>query len=147
MKATDSVARVSRVDFELARFETNGDCCRVQGRWSGVRGRRFLRPALIADVDGQSIRLLADLADKPWTAEDGEPWQAAFPYTLERGQLQEAELTVAPDVTITLPVPQRAAGAAKKKSSSRRADATPQPGLRRASGRSRATTARSAGST
>ena len=137
MKAPESVERVSRVEFQLARFEVIGDRCRVHGRWSGVRGRRFMRPALTAVVDGQSIRLLADLADKPWTAEDGEPWQAAFPYTLERGQLQEAELTVAPDVTITLPAPQRAAGAAKKKSSSRRADATPQPGLRRASGRSR----------
>jgi hypothetical protein len=137
MKAPDSVARVSRAEFELARFEVIGDCCRVHGRWFGVRGRRFMRPALTAVVEGKSIRLLADLADKPWTAEDGEPWQATFPYALERGQLQEAELTVAPDVTITLPAPQRPPGAAKKKSSSRRADATSQPGLRQADGRSR----------
>jgi hypothetical protein len=89
-----------------------------------------MRPALTADVDGRSIRLLGDLADKPWTAEDGEPWQATFPYAVERAQLQGAELTVAPDVTITLPAPQRPAGAARKRSSSRRADAAPQPGLR-----------------
>ena len=132
MTAPDSDARVSRVEFELARFEVIGDCCQVQGRWLGVRGRRFLRPALNAVVDGQSIRLLADLADKPWTAEDGEPWQATFPYTLEGAELQEAELTVAQDVTIALPAPRRPAGAAKKKSSSRRADKTSQPGRRRA---------------
>jgi len=138
MNAPDSVARVSRVEFELARFEVMGDRCQVQGRWSGVRGRRFMRPALTAVVDGRLVRLLADLADKPWTAEDGQPWQATFPYTLERAELQEAELTVAPDVTITLPAPQRPArAAARKKSSSRRADAAPQPGLRRAGGGSR----------
>jgi uncharacterized protein (DUF3084 family) len=83
-------------------------------------------------VDGQSIRLLADLADKPWAAEEGEPWQAAFPCTLEPAQLHEAELTVAPDVTIMLPVPQQPAIAASKSSSLRRADAARQPGLRRA---------------
>jgi hypothetical protein len=137
MKAPDSVTRISRVEFELARFEVVGDCCQVQGRWFGVRGRRLMRPALTAEVDGRSIRLLADLADKPWTAEDGEPWQARFPYTLERAELQEAELTVAPDVTITLPAPQRRAGGASKKASSRRADAPLRPGVRPAGGRSR----------
>ncbi len=137
MNAPDSVARVSRVEFQLARFEVIGDRCQVQGRWFGVRGRRFMRPALTAEVDGESIRLLADLADKPWTAEDGEPWQATFLFTLERAQFQEAELTVAPDVTITLPALQRPAGAARNKSSSRRADATPRPGFRPAAGGSR----------
>lgn len=137
MKAPDSVARVSRVEFQLVRFEVIDDRCQVQGRWFGVRGRRFMRPALTADVDGQSIRLLADLADKPWTAEDGEPWQATFPFIVERAQFHEAELTVAPDVTITLPAPQRAAGAARNKSSSRRADAIPRPGSRPPAGGSR----------
>ena len=137
MKTPDSVARVSRVEFELARFEVMGDCCQVQGRWFGVRGRRFMRPALTAVVDGHSIRLLADLADKPWTAEDGELWQAMFPFSLERSQLQEAELTVAPDVTITLPAPKPLAGAARKKSSSGRVDTAPEAGRRRAGGGSR----------
>jgi hypothetical protein len=95
-----------------------------------------MRPALTAVVDGHSIRLLADLSDKPWTAEDGELWQATFPFSLERSQLQEAELTVAPDVTTTLPSPQPRAGAAKKKSSSGRVDAAPQARRRRAGGRS-----------
>jgi hypothetical protein len=137
MKAPDSVARVGGIEFELARFEVIGDCCQVQGRWFGVRGRRFMRPAVTAVVDGRSIRLLADLADKPWTAEDGEPWQATFPYTFEQARLQGAELTVAPDVTITLPAPQRPRGTSRKKSSSQRADPAPPRGLRRAGGGSR----------
>ncbi len=50
----------------------------VAGRWFGVRGRRFVRPALtISRKDGE-LRALADLEDKPWAAEDGEVWQAAF---------------------------------------------------------------------
>src|SRR4030088_2171316 len=122
MKAPASLVQVGRVGFELARFEVVGDCCTVQGRWFGVRGRRFMRPALTVVVDGQSIRLLADLADKPWVAEDGEPWKATFPYTLERAQLHDVELTVAPDVTITLPAPARPAISARKKSSSPTAD-------------------------
>jgi hypothetical protein len=137
MKAPDSVARFSRVEFELARFEVMGDCCKVQGRWFGVRGRRFMRPALTAIADDHSIRLLADLSDKPWTAEDGELWQATFPFSLERSQLQEAELTVAPDVTIPLPAPQPPAGAARKKSSPGRVDAAPRTARQRAGGGSR----------
>jgi hypothetical protein len=125
MKVPDSVARISRAQFQLARFEVVGDRCQVQGRWFGVRGRRFMRPTLTAVVDGQPVRLLADLADKPWTAEDGELWQATFPFGLERAQFREAELTVAPDVTITLPDPQSPAGSARHKASSRRAGAAP----------------------
>jgi hypothetical protein len=89
-----------------------------------------MRPALTVVVDGRPVRLLADLADKPWAAEDGEPWKATFPYTIKRGQSAEAELTVAPDVTITLPEPERRGGAARKKSSSRRAHPSRQSGVR-----------------
>jgi chromosome segregation ATPase len=87
-------------------------------------------------VDGRPIRLLADLADKPWAAEDGEPWKATFPYTIDRAQPREAELTVAPDVTITLPAPERLVAAASKKSASSGARASRQPGLRQAGSRS-----------
>ena len=101
------VSEVGRVGFELDRFElVGGEACEVQGRWFGVRGRRFMRPALTVVVDGQPTRLLADLAHKPWAAEDGEPWQAVFPCPRSGGDLEEAELTVAPDVTIALPAPQ-----------------------------------------
>jgi hypothetical protein len=134
MKSPGSVAQVGRVAFELSRFEVVGDCCQVEGRWFGVRGRRFMRPALTLLVDGQPIRLLADLADKPWAAEDGETWKATFPYTIERPAPREAELTVAPDLTITLPVPERLGVAARGKSASRRGDGSRERGHRRAAG-------------
>jgi hypothetical protein len=79
----------------------------VHGRWYGVRGHRFVRPALIvSDGDGAERRLLAELDDKPWVAEDGESWRAAF--TVESGQqLDDAdglELSVAPNINIALRV-------------------------------------------
>jgi hypothetical protein len=131
MKSPGSVARVGRVAFELSRLEVVGDRCQVEGQWFGVRGRRFMRPALTVVVDGQPIRLLADLADKPWAAEDGEPWKATFPCAIARAEGGEAELTVAPDITIRLPAPQRRVAAAKETSASRRGAASRQPGARR----------------
>jgi hypothetical protein len=114
-QASKPVARVGGIAFELERFElADGDRCELRGRWFGVRGRRFMRPALTVLVDGQSTRLLADLAGKPWAAEDGVPWHATFPFAL-RGELGEAELTVAPDITVALPLAagQISAGKAK----------------------------------
>jgi hypothetical protein len=134
MKAPGSVVPARGVAFQLAGFEVVGDCLQVQGRWFGVRGRRFMRPALTAVVDGKQVRMLADLVDKPWPAEDGELWKAAFPYAVERAQLRETELTVAPDVTVTLPAPRRPAAAPRKRSSSRRSDPPRRAGGRRGSG-------------
>jgi hypothetical protein len=131
MKSPGSVVQVGRVAFELSRFELARDCCQVEGRWFGVRGRRFMRPALTVDVDGQPVRLLADLADKPWAAEDGEPWKATFPYTIEPAHARDAELTVAPDLTITLPAPKRLAPGAEEKSAARPTDGPRRRGLRR----------------
>ena len=122
--------RLAGIAFEVSRLEIVGERCQVEGQWFGVRGRRFMRPALTVVVDGKSIRLLADLADKPWAPEDGGPWKAMFPYTIEAGQSGEAELTVAPDVTIMLPAPKRRGGAASGKSASRRAPASRGPGVR-----------------
>jgi hypothetical protein len=133
MSATGSVLQAGRIAFEVSRLEIVGERCQVEGQWFGVRGRRFMRPALTVVVDGKSIRLLADLADKPWAPEDGGPWKAMFPYTIEGGQSGQAELTVAPDVTITLPAPQRRGGAARRKSASRRAPASRGTGVRPAS--------------
>lgn len=120
--------------FELGRFElVGGQRCEVEGRWLGIRGRRFMRPALNVVVDGQETRLLADLAHKPWAAEDGESWIAAFPYSLSSQDIAEAELTVAPDITIALPAPQgraarrQAAGHSKGQMSAAK---TPGPELR-----------------
>lgn len=78
---------------------------RVVGRWFGVRGRRFVRPALIlTGEDGSEHRLLAELGDKPWVAADGEPWRATFAVTsaeeLERAD--RVDLSVSPDVNVEL---------------------------------------------
>ena len=85
MSATGSVLQAGRIAFEVSRLEIVGERCQVEGQWFGVRGRRFMRPALTVVVDGKPIRLLADLADKPWAPEDGGPWKAMFPYTIEGG--------------------------------------------------------------
>jgi hypothetical protein len=98
--------------FEVERFELAGDAClEVRGRWFGVRGRRFMRPALTVVSDGREQRLLAVLDHKPWTAEEGEAWLAAFPWSSDPAVLGETELTVAPDLTVPLPPPStRSAG-------------------------------------
>ena len=106
MPMAEPASRAGRIAFELDRFElVEGDSCELRGRWSGVRGRRFMRPALTVVVDGQQIRFLADLAGKPWAAEDGEAWSASFRCELKEGDFAEAELTVAPDITVKLPAP------------------------------------------
>jgi hypothetical protein len=100
----EPLSRTAQVQFELEQFEViDGDRCEVRGRWLGIRGRRFLRPVLTFTVDGRSIRLLADLAGKPWAAEDGGTWRASFPCALSGAELVGAELSVAPDVTVALP--------------------------------------------
>jgi hypothetical protein len=105
-RTLEPVTGAGRILFELDRFELiNDDQYELQGRWFGVRGRRFMRPALTVTVDDHPVRLLADLADKPWAAEDGRPWKAAFPSRFEVGDVQEAELSVAPDITIGLRAP------------------------------------------
>jgi hypothetical protein len=122
-----------RASFQLERFELAGDkCLEVRGRWFGVRGRRFMRPALTAVADGRERRLLAVLDHKPWTAEDGEAWLAAFPWSPDADELGETELTVAPDLTVALPPPSSPTrGSRPRRSSSprpkQRARAKPQP--------------------
>ena len=124
-------SRVRGVVFELDRFElAPGHQCQLKGRWFGVRGRRFMRPALTLVGDGRRTRLLADLAHKPWNAEEGEPWQATFEGELEDAELLEAELTVAPDITITLPFPKAGARSAGSKPSRGRAQPPPPDGGR-----------------
>ena len=104
------------VVFELDRFELSARSgCLLEGRWFGVRGRRFMRPTLTLTGDGRATRLLADLTHKPWGPEEGQPWEAVFPGELGDGEPARAELTVAPDITIALPVPDGAAGTAEKR--------------------------------
>jgi hypothetical protein len=94
------------VSFEVERFVRRGpDQIELRGRWFGLRGVRFVRPTLTLAIDGQNQRALADLAHKPWAAEEGEPWVAVFPIEPGGDELGAIELTVAPDITVSLPAP------------------------------------------
>jgi hypothetical protein len=93
------------VDFALTRFEAVDDGrLEVEGRWSGVRGVRFVRPALVVHGDGGAERtLLADLEHKPWPALDGETWVAAFPWSGGGPpDVARTELAVAPSIVVPL---------------------------------------------
>ena len=105
------------IAFELERYEFKGDDrVEISGRWSGVRGRRFIRPTLTVMTGGRGSRALADLEHKPWAPEEGKLWMAAFSCTIEDATTLEAELNVAPDITITLPAPGGAAATGAKRS-------------------------------
>ena len=95
------------VTFEVERFEwVDGDRLEVTGRGYGLRGHRFVRPVLVVQgADDEQRRLLAVLDHKPWAAEDGDEWIAAFPWEGEPLQLTSAELAVAPSLAVDLPVP------------------------------------------
>jgi hypothetical protein len=105
MSSSEATA-LPRVTFEVERFEWASDGrLEVIGRWFGLRGHRFLRPTLDVEVAGERRRMLADLEHKPWAAEDGEEWIAAFAWRGERVGLDDAELTVSPDLAVQLPLP------------------------------------------
>jgi hypothetical protein len=90
------------VVFELERLEQSDGLLELSGRWFGVRGRRFVRPTLTVVAPGRPQRLLADLRDKPWQAEDGAEWIAAFTWDGDPSDFGEIELNVAPDISIVL---------------------------------------------
>jgi len=94
----------------------------VTGRWYGVRGRRFVRPSLTLSLrdDGGERRVLADLEHKPWAAQDGEAWFAAFPFDGELEVAERIELAVAPDITVEL-----AGGRGRRVNTGRSADLRP----------------------
>lgn len=92
-------APVRQVEFQLDRFTAADGRITVEGRWYGVVGRRFLRPNL--RIEGRR-RLIALLEHKPWAADDGAPWCAAFAYD---GPVGPSLLQVAPDIAIELPPP------------------------------------------
>ncbi len=94
------------MSFEVERFGwVSDDRLELAGRWSGLRGHRFLRPTLDVQVDGRHRRLLALLEHKPWAADDGEEWLAAFGWQGEPLHIEGAELAVGPDLAIELPPP------------------------------------------
>jgi outer membrane murein-binding lipoprotein Lpp len=93
----------ARVAFQLERFELTGDDrLEVAGRWFGVRGLRFVRPSLTVHTDEGERSLLALLEHKPWAAEEGDAWVAAFPWKGGSPDPDQAELAVAPSVVVTL---------------------------------------------
>jgi outer membrane murein-binding lipoprotein Lpp len=93
----------ARVAFQLDRFEQTGeDRLEVTGRWYGVRGLRFVRPSLTVQTNDGERNLLALLEHKPWAAEEGESWIAAFPWQGESPDPDQAELAVAPSVIVAL---------------------------------------------
>jgi hypothetical protein len=109
-------AGTGEIAFELESFELKGDDrVEISGRWLGVRGRRFIRPTLTVVTDGRGSRALADLEHKPWAPEEGKLWTAAFSCAIEGATSLEAELNVAPDITITLPAPGGAAATGGKR--------------------------------
>lgn len=88
---------------------SGGGRLEVAGRWHGIRGRRFVRPALtiMPTGDGEEVRALADLEHKPWAAEEAEPWIATFECDASLVAASQIELSVAPDITIALRRPGR----------------------------------------
>lgn len=94
-------ATPSAAMFELDRFElVGGERYEVEGRWSGVRGRVFMRPELTLIDGNHSRRILADLAGKPWQASDGDRWTVTFPCAADAIEVSDAELTVTPDIIV-----------------------------------------------
>jgi hypothetical protein len=97
--------------FELERFEwTAPDRLELTGVWTGLRARRFIRPTLVLETDAGRRRLLALLEHKPWSADDGADWIAAFAWTGEPAEVESAQLNVASGIDIELPPPRRATG-------------------------------------
>jgi hypothetical protein len=93
----------AEVAFEVERAGwPSPDRLEVVGRWFGVRGRRFIRPTLYVEADGEPRRLLAVLDHKPWAVEDGEEWIAAFAWEGDPVDLTGSELTVGPGVAVEL---------------------------------------------
>jgi hypothetical protein len=101
----DTATAPPGVSFEVDRFAWADGRLEVSGRWYGIRGRRFLRPTLDVEVDGSPRRMLAVLEHKPWAADDGEEWMAAFDWSGDPVALAVAELAVAPELAVVLPPP------------------------------------------
>ena len=71
---------MANASFDLERLEAGDDAIVVKGRWSGVRGMRFVRPTLTIG----SRRLLATLEHKPWAPEARRPVGGGVPVVRRR---------------------------------------------------------------
>ena len=97
MALEDAPLASREIEFALDRFVADDGLLVVEGRWYGVLGRRFVRPVLM--LEGRR-RLIAVMEHKPWHAEEGRPWIAAFAHS---GGAGAGRLQVAPDVAGDLP--------------------------------------------
>jgi hypothetical protein len=84
--------------FSVQELAVRDGVVRVRGRWSGIRGLRFLRPTLI--VGGTQV--LATLEHKPWAPREDRAWVAAFRWDGDPADLERASLEVAPSVVVPL---------------------------------------------
>ena len=97
--------------FEIERFEwAKPDRIELVGTWAGVGARRFIRPTLVLERDGEPVRLLALLDHKPWHPVDGQDWIAAFAWDGEPVRCQSADMNVAPGIDVKLPPPRMRPG-------------------------------------
>ena len=91
--------------FVVERFGAVGDRLEVSGHWHGLRGRRFVRPVLWLHRGESRRRLVAVLDHKPWAADDGDPWFAAFAWDGGALDVERAELEVGRELVVELPLP------------------------------------------
>src|SRR5262245_39556947 len=91
--------------FVVERFAADGDRLEVAGHWHGLRGLRFVRPVLWLHRGDSRRRLVAVLDHKPWAADDGEPWVAAFAWDGGELDVERAELEVGRELVVELPLP------------------------------------------
>jgi hypothetical protein len=97
--------------LEIERFEWAApERIEIAGYWSGLRGRRFVRPTLVLKGEGAPRRLLALLEHKPWTAHEGEEWVAAFAWEGEAVKFEGAQLNVGSGIDLDLPAPRMRPG-------------------------------------
>lgn len=97
--------------LEIERFEWVGpERIEIVGYWSGLRGRRFMRPTLVLRGEGEPKRLLALLEHKPWSAADGAEWIAAFPWEGDLVKFGSAEMNVGSGIDLDLPAPRMRPG-------------------------------------
>jgi hypothetical protein len=100
---------VTDPSFVVERFGPAGDRIEVAGHWHGLRGRRFVRPVLWLHRGDTRRRLVAVLDHKPWAADDGDPWLAAFAWDGGALDAERAELEVGRELVVQLPLPGRKA--------------------------------------
>jgi hypothetical protein len=104
--------------FTVERFEPVGERLEVAGHWRDLRGRRFVRPVLWLHNGDSRRRLVAVLDHKPWAADEGDAWLAAFVWAGGKLVADRAELEVGSDLVVDLPLPgarKRTAPARKRK--------------------------------